>query len=65
MMMRMMNTTFIIKMMNMKKIKQLIFGKPRPPVDSISTGITTLHFDRPSFNEWCKQLNVSIRYQRT
>jgi hypothetical protein len=61
----MMKTTFITKTMNMKKIKQFIFGTPRPPVDSVSTGIRTLHFDRLPFNEWCKQLNVSIRYQRT
>lgn len=63
-MMMMMNTTFITKMMKMKKIKQFIFGVRAQPVESISTGIRTLHFDRPSFNEWCKQLNVSIRYRR-
>jgi hypothetical protein len=50
---------------NMKKIKQFIFGVRAQPVDSVSTGIRTLHFDRLPFNEWCKQLNVSIRYQRT
>lgn len=48
----------------MKKIKQFIFGVRRAPVESISTGITTLHFDKLPFNEWCKQLNVSVRYQR-
>lgn len=48
-----------------KKIKKLIFGTPRPAVESLSTGITTLHFDKLPFNEWCKELNVSIRYQRT
>ena len=52
-------------MKTMKKIKQFIFGVRAQPVDSISTGIRTLHFDRLPFNEWCKQLNVSIRYQRT
>jgi hypothetical protein len=60
----MMNITFIIKTINMKKIKQFIFGVRRAPVESLSTGIRTLHFDRLPFNEWCKQLNVSIRYQR-
>jgi hypothetical protein len=51
-------------MKTMKKFKELIFGVRAQPVDSISTGITTLHFDRLPFNEWCKELNVSIRYQR-
>jgi len=52
-------------MKTMKKLRRLIFGVRAQPVDSISTGIRTLHFDRPPFNEWCKQLNVSVRYQRT
>jgi len=48
----------------MKKLKELIFGVRAQPVETLSTGIRTLHFDRLPFNEWCKQLNVSIRYQR-
>jgi hypothetical protein len=62
----MMMMILIIQMKKkMKKLKELIFGVRAQPVDSISTGITTLHFDKLPFNEWCKQLNVSIRYQRT
>jgi len=62
----MMKTIFITQMKkNMKKIKKLIFGVRAQPVDTISTGIRTLHFDRLPFNEWCIKLNVSVRYQRT
>jgi hypothetical protein len=47
-----------------KKIRIFFFGKRREPVERIDTGVRTLHFEKLPFNEWCKQLNVSIRYNR-
>ena len=46
------------------KIKVFIFGQS-VPVDSFSPGTTTtIPNNMPSFNEWCKEYNVSILYKR-
>jgi hypothetical protein len=47
-----------------KLIKQFIFGVRREPVESFYEGVTTLQYEKPEYNEWCKQLNVSIRYKK-
>jgi hypothetical protein len=47
------------------KIKQLIFGVRREPVDIISTGFTSSYpNDQPTYEEWCKQFNVGMLYDR-
>lgn len=49
----------------MTKIKELIFGVRREPVDTISTGLRTIKPEnQPSYEEWCKQFNVSMLHDR-
>jgi hypothetical protein len=49
----------------MQFIKQLIFGKRRKPVESISTGFHSLYpKNPPSFEEWCKEFRVGMLYDR-
>lgn len=49
----------------MKKIKELIFGRVRRPVDTISTGLHTVHpKDEMSFQQWLRQYRVSMLYDR-
>lgn len=49
----------------MKKIKELIFGRVRRPVDTISTGLHTVHpKDQMSFQQWLRQYRVSMLYDR-
>ena len=49
----------------MQYIKILLFGKRREPVDTISTGLRTLiPKDKPTYQEWCKDFNVSMLYDR-
>jgi hypothetical protein len=47
-----------------KLIKQLLFGKRCKPVDTISTGLRTTEYKSPPFEEWCKEFNVSMLYDR-
>lgn len=49
----------------MKKIKELIFGRVNSPVDTISTGVHTVHpKDEMSFQQWLRQYRVSMLYDR-
>ncbi len=49
----------------MHKIKILLFGKRREPVDTISTGLRTLiPKDQPTYEEWCKEFRVSMLHDR-
>jgi hypothetical protein len=48
----------------MQYIKRILFGVRREPVDVISTGFRTMHYNSPSFDEWCKEFNVSLLYDR-
>ena len=47
----------------MQYIKKLLFGVRREPVDVISTGLRTIKPEnQPSYEEWCKEFNVSMLY---
>jgi hypothetical protein len=49
----------------MKFIKAFIFGVRREPVDVMSTGFRTSHYNTPiSFEEWCKEFNVSMLHDK-
>lgn len=48
----------------MQYIKRFLFGVRRKPVDTISTGLRTTSYNSPSFEEWCKEFNVSMLYDR-
>jgi hypothetical protein len=49
----------------MTKIKELIFGKRREPVEPMSTGLRTMKPEnQPSYQEWCKEFRVSMMYDR-
>lgn len=49
----------------MTKIKELIFGKRREPVDVMSTGLRTIKPEnQPTYEEWCKEFRVSMLYDR-
>jgi hypothetical protein len=48
----------------MQYIKRLLFGVRREPVDVMSTGTTTTPYNSPPFDEWCKEFNVSMLYDR-
>ena len=63
------NGNLITKMIIMKKMKSniitLIFGERRKPIESFSPGVRTTHPPKKiSFNNWCKELNVSGMYQK-
>ena len=46
------------------KLKTLMFGEVRKPIESFSPGVTTTHPPkRISYNKWCKELNVSVLYR--
>ena len=49
----------------MQYIKRLLFGVRREPVDTISTGLRTIYSDnKPTYEEWCKEFNVSMLHDR-
>ena len=49
----------------MSFIKALIFGVRCKPVESISTGLHSSYPENaPSYEEWCKQFNVSMLHDR-
>lgn len=48
----------------MKYIKKLLFGERCEPVDTISTGVHTTPYNQPPFDQWCKEFNVSMLYDR-
>jgi hypothetical protein len=49
----------------MTKIKELIFGVRREPVESISTGLRTIKPEKqPTYEEWCKEFRVSMLHDR-
>ena len=49
----------------MQFIKRLLFGVRREPVESMSTGLRTMHpKNQPTFERWCKDFNVSMLYDR-
>lgn len=49
----------------MQYIKTLIFGVRRKPVEQIATGFHSLPLEnQPTFEEWCKEFNVSMLYDR-
>jgi hypothetical protein len=46
-------------------IRDFIFGVSREPVDSISTGLYTVHPDNsPNFQNWANQFNVSMLHDK-
>lgn len=48
------------------KIIQLIFGERVKSVESFFPGVKTTHPPKKiSFNNWCKELNVSGMYQKS
>jgi len=56
----------MIIMKKMKnKIVTLIFGERIKPIESFYPGVKTTHPPKkPSYNKWCKELNVSVMYKR-
>jgi len=49
----------------MSFIKALIFGIRREPVESITTGFHSYYpKNQPTYDEWCKQFNVSMLHDR-
>jgi hypothetical protein len=46
-------------------IKEILFGRVREPVDTISTGFHTVYpRERMPFQQWLKQHRVSMLYDR-
>ncbi len=46
-------------------IKAFIFGVRREAVDTMSTGFRSSYPDnQPTYEEWCKQFNVGMLYDR-
>lgn len=48
----------------MQYLRRLLFGVRCEPVDVISTGVHTSPYNSPPFDEWCKEFNVSLLYDR-
>lgn len=52
-----------LKLKNMKKlILELLFGKPAESIPHKTTLTTRYPQERPTFDEWCKQLRVSCMH---
>jgi hypothetical protein len=48
------------------KIVTLIFGERIKSIESFYPGVKTTHPPKkPSYNKWCKELNVSVLYRKT
>jgi hypothetical protein len=58
-----MNKSLIMDILTL--VKEFLFGVRREPVDTISTGFRSSYPDnQPTYEEWCKQFNVSMLYDR-